>query len=70
VFVYFQFVFQFVVIINKDTTFIAPLEKLQKFVPWWYMIIIAALFIFVIDLCMLKASALLKHESEFILMLD
>jgi hypothetical protein len=30
------------------------LEKLQKFVPWWYMIIIAALFIFVIDLCMLK----------------
>jgi hypothetical protein len=23
-------------------------------VPWWYMIIIAALFIFVIDLCMFK----------------
>jgi hypothetical protein len=26
----------------------------MKFVSWWYMIIIAALFIFVIDLCMLK----------------
>jgi hypothetical protein len=26
----------------------------MKFVPWWYMIIIAALFIFVIELCMLK----------------
>jgi hypothetical protein len=33
------------------------------------MIIIAALFIFVIDLCMLKASALLKCKSEIIKML-
>jgi hypothetical protein len=26
----------------------------MKFVSWWYMIIIVALFIFVIELCMLK----------------
>jgi hypothetical protein len=26
----------------------------MKFMPWWYMIIIATLFIFVIDLYMLK----------------
>jgi hypothetical protein len=54
VFVYFQFVFQIDFIINKDTTLFISLEKLQKFVPQWYMIIIAASFIFVIDLCMLK----------------
>jgi hypothetical protein len=32
-FVYFQFVFQVDIIINKDTTLIISLEKLQKFVP-------------------------------------
>jgi hypothetical protein len=53
-FFYFQLVFQLDIIINKETTLIISLEKLQQFVPWWYMIIIAALFIFVIDLCMLK----------------
>jgi hypothetical protein len=33
VFVYFQFVFQLDIIINKDTTLIVSLEKLQKIVP-------------------------------------
>jgi hypothetical protein len=44
----------FIFIMNKVTTKFLPLVKLQKFVPLWYMIIIAALFIFVIDLCMFK----------------
>jgi hypothetical protein len=35
----------------------------MEFMPWWYMIIIAALFIFFMHV---KASAILKYEYEFI----
>jgi hypothetical protein len=51
---------------NKDTTLFFIFVKVMKFMPWWYMIIVAALFIFVFDLCMLKPVLSLKYKSEII----